>query len=89
MSYALVTDLARNALMVTVLIAAPLLIVALLVGLLVSIIQTVTQVQEQTLSFLPKLVAVGVTFIIALPWMLQLLVQYTAGLLRGLPAFVS
>jgi flagellar biosynthetic protein FliQ len=89
MSYALVTDLARNALMVTVLIAAPLLIVALLVGLLVSIVQTVTQVQEQTLSFLPKLVAVGVTFIIALPWMLQLLVQYTAGLLRGLPAFVS
>jgi flagellar biosynthetic protein FliQ len=89
MSYALVTDLARNALMVTVLIAAPLLIVALLVGLLVSIVQTVTQVQEQTLSFLPKLVAVGVTFIIALPWMLQLLVQYTTGLLRGLPAFVS
>ncbi|MEW5916793.1 MAG: flagellar biosynthesis protein FliQ [Gemmatimonadota bacterium] len=89
MSYALVTDLARNALMVTVLIAAPLLIVALLVGLLVSIVQTVTQVQEQTLSFLPKLVAVGVTFIIALPWMLQLLVQYTTSLLRGLPAFVS
>jgi flagellar biosynthetic protein FliQ len=75
--------------MVTVLVAAPLLIVALLVGLLVSILQTVTQVQEQTLSFLPKLVAVGVTFIIALPWMLQLLVQYTTGLLRGLPAFVS
>jgi flagellar biosynthetic protein FliQ len=88
-SYALVTDLARNAVMVAMLIAAPLLIVALLVGLVVSILQTMTQVQEQTLSFVPKLLAVGATLLVALPWMLQLMVEYTANLLRSMPGFVT
>ena len=89
MSYALVTDLARNAIMVAMLIAAPMLVVALLVGLIVSILQTMTQVQEQTLSFVPKLIAVGATMLIALPWMLQLLVEYTANLFRSMPGMVS
>jgi len=89
MSYALVTDLARNAMMVAMLVAAPLLVVALLVGLVVSILQTMTQIQEQTLTFVPKLLAVGATFLVALPWMLQLLVQYTAQLIRSLPGLVS
>lgn len=89
MSYALVTDLARDAIMIAMLLAAPLLTVALLVGLLISVIQTMTQVQEQTLSFVPKLVAVGATMLVALPWMLQLLVEYTARLLRSLPGFVG
>jgi flagellar biosynthetic protein FliQ len=88
-SYALVTDLARNAVIVAMLLAAPLLLVALLVGLVISIVQTMTQVQEQTLSFVPKLMAVGATLLVALPWMLQLLVEYTANLLRSLPGFVS
>ena len=89
MSYALVTDLARNDIMVAMLISAPLLLVALLVGLVVSIIQTMTQVQEQTLSFVPKLLAVGATMLVALPWMLQLLVEYTANLFRSMPGLVS
>lgn len=89
MSYALVTDLARDAIMVAMLLAAPLLLVALLVGLLISIIQTMTQIQEQTLSFVPKLIAVGATLLVALPWMLQLLVEYTANLLRSLPGFTA
>lgn len=89
MTYTLVTDLARNAILVTALVASPLLLVALLVGLLVSVFQTVTQIQEQTLSFVPKLLAVGLTFLVALPWMLQLLVEYTAQLLRSLPALIS
>jgi flagellar biosynthetic protein FliQ len=89
MSYALVTDLARDAIMVAMLLAAPLLTVALLVGLVISIIQTMTQVQEQTLSFVPKLIAVGATMLVALPWMLQLLVEYTANLLRSLPGYVG
>jgi flagellar biosynthetic protein FliQ len=88
-SYALVTDLARNAIMVAMLIAAPLLLVALLVGLVISILQTMTQVQEQTLSFVPKLLAVGATMLVALPWMLQLLVEYTANLFRSMPGMVS
>ena len=89
MSYALVTDLARDAIVIAMLLAAPLLTVALLVGLMISVIQTMTQVQEQTLSFVPKLIAVGATMLVALPWMLQLLVEYTANLLRSLPGFVG
>ncbi len=89
MTYALVTDLARDAMMVTALLAAPLLLVALTVGLLVSVFQTVTQIQEQTLSFVPKLVAVGGTFLVALPWMLQLLVEYTTRLFRAMPGMVG
>lgn len=89
MTYALVTDLARDAIMVTALLAAPLLIVALLIGLLVSVFQTVTQIQEQTLSFVPKLVGVGATFLVGLPWMLQLLVEYTTRLFRAMPGMIG
>ncbi len=89
MSYTLVTDLARNAMMVAMLVAAPLLIVSLVIGLLVSILQTVTQIQEQTLSFVPKLLGVAAVFLVGLPWMLQLLVEYTQRLFRSLPAMVN
>ena len=89
MTYALVTDLARDAILVTALLAAPLLLVALTIGLLVSVFQTVTQIQEQTLSVVPKLIGVGGTFLVALPWMLQLLVEYTARLFRAMPGMVG
>jgi len=65
------------------------LVVALSVGLVVSVIQAVTQVQEQTISFVPKLVAVGATFIIALPWIIQIMVKYTTELFRSIPGMVS
>ena len=89
MSYALIVDLARNAIMLTLLVSAPLLLAALVVGLLVSVVQAVTQIQEQTLTFVPKLIVVAVVFLVALPWMLQLLVKYTTELLRSLPTLVS
>ena len=69
MSHALVVDLARNAIMLALLIAGPMLLVALLVGLTVSVLQAVTQIQEQTLAFVPKLVGVSAVFLLALPWM--------------------
>ncbi len=86
MSYTQVADLARDAMLVAMLLAAPLLSVALIIGLLVSILQTVTQIQEQTLSFVPKLLGVAAVFMVGLPWMLQLLVEYTQRLFRSLPA---
>ncbi|HEV2641497.1 MAG TPA: flagellar biosynthesis protein FliQ [Candidatus Elarobacter sp.] len=89
MSHVLVVDLARNMIMTAVLIAAPMLVVALAVGLVVSVIQAVTQIQEQTLSFVPKLVAVAVTFIVALPWIIQIMVKYTSELFRSIPGMVS
>ena len=75
--------------MVALLVSAPMLLVAIAIGLIVSVFQTVTQIQEQTLSFVPKLVAVAVVFLVALPWMMQLMVQYTTQLLRSLPSLVS
>ncbi len=89
MSHALVVDLARNAIMLALLIAGPMLAVALLVGLTVSVLQAVTQIQEQTLAFVPKLVGVSAVFLLALPWVLQLLVKYTTELFRSLPSLIS
>lgn len=89
MSHQLVIDLSRDAILTALMVAAPLLLIALGVGLVISIIQSVTQIQEQTLSFVPKLVLVGGAFIIGLPWLLQILLRFTTQILRGIPAMVS
>lgn len=84
-----VVDLARRAMLMALALGGPLLLVALVVGLLVSVLQAVTQVQEQTLAFVPKLVAVGVVFLVGLPWMLQLAVNFTAEIFRSLPGLAA
>lgn len=84
-----VVDLARRAMLMALALGGPLLLVALVVGLIISVLQAVTQVQEQTLAFVPKLVAVGLVFLIGLPWMLQLAVNFTSELFRSLPALAS
>jgi flagellar biosynthetic protein FliQ len=89
MSHQLVIDLSRDAIMTALMLAAPLLLIALGVGLVISIIQSVTQIQEQTLAFVPKLVLVGGAFIVGLPWLLQLLIKFTVTLIRGIPAMVA
>ncbi len=89
MPLALVLDIARSALTTALMLAGPLLIVAMGVGLAVSIIQAVTSIQEQTLSFVPKLFAVGATFLILLSWMIQTLVSFTIELFRSLPGLVG
>ncbi len=89
MSNTLVVDLARNAIMLALLICGPMLVVALLIGLTVSVLQAVTQIQEQTLVFVPKLVGVSAVFLLALPWVLQVLVKYTTELFRSIPSLAS
>lgn len=89
MSHTLVVDLARNAILLAFALAGPMLVVALGVGLLVSVFQAVTQIQEQTLAFVPKLIAVAVVFLVALPWMLQLSVKYTSELFRSIPTLAG
>jgi flagellar biosynthetic protein FliQ len=89
MSHALIVDLARNAIMTGLLLAGPLLAVALGVGLVISVIQAVTQIQEQTLSFVPKLLAVSGTVLVALPWMIQVMIKYTTELFRSFPTLIS
>ncbi len=89
MNAGLAIELIQHAVMLALLVAAPLLLTALGVGLLVSLIQAVTQIQEQTLTFIPKLLGVAVIFVITLPWLLSQLVQYLTATLRSLPNLVS
>ncbi len=89
MPIAMVVDLARNALMLAFTLAGPLLLISVGVGLVISIIQAVTQIQEQTLTFVPKLFAVAVAVLILMSWMLQNAVRYTTELLRSIPGVVS
>jgi flagellar biosynthetic protein FliQ len=85
----IVMELAQGALMVTLSIAVPLLAASFVVGLVVSIIQTVTQVHEATLSFVPKLAIFVIVLALLGPWMLQNLIRYTATLFNGLGRFAG
>ncbi len=89
MSIELVLDLTRSALFQALLLAGPLLGVSLLTGLVIAILQAVTQIQEQTLTFVPKLVAVGITFMVLFGWMLSTTVRFTRELFMGIPGLGS
>ena len=80
MSQGQVIGLIREAIYVTLLIAGPVLLVGLITGLLVSIIQTATSIQEQTLTFVPKVIAISLILIILGPWMLTIIVDYVGRL---------
>ncbi len=80
-----VIDIGRNALLVTLLIAAPPLLAGLAVGLIISIFQAVTQIQEFTLTFIPKILAVFFATIIFLPWMLRVFLGYMTNLFIQIP----
>ena len=84
-----VLTLAQQALQVTLLMSAPPLLAALLTGLLVSVFQAATQINEMTLSFIPKLIAVFVTLIVAGPWMTGLLVDYIRRLYSSIPGMIG
>ena len=79
----------REALELTLLVSAPLLLTALVTGLLVSIFQAATQINEMTLSFIPKLIGVFVAVVISGPWIMQLLIDYTQRLFTGIPGMVG
>ncbi len=84
-----VVTVGRQALELMLIVAAPMLLAALLVGLVVSFFQAITQLNEQTLSFLPKLVAVALTLVIGGPWMITTLVDYLQRTLIGIPQMVG
>jgi flagellar biosynthesis protein FliQ len=84
-----VMTLGAQAIQVTLVVAAPLLLVALVVGLVISIFQAATQINEATLSFIPKLVAVFATLIVAGPWMLAQMVDYIRQLFASIPQLVG
>ena len=84
MTVDLAVELCRNAVLLGLLISLPVLAAAMLVGLVVSIGQAVTQLQEQTISFVPKLVAMVVVTIFALPWAFNLLIDYARDLFQSI-----
>jgi flagellar biosynthesis protein FliQ len=84
-----VVTVGRQALEVTLMLAAPLLLTALAVGLIVGIFQAATQINEMTLSFIPKLLAMAAVLAITGPWMLRTLIEYTRGLIESIPGMIG
>ena len=84
-----VIDIAQEALYVTALLAAPMLLTALGVGLVIGMVQAATQIQEMTLSFIPKLIGVAVALIVAGHWMISLVVNFTEELYFNIPNLIG
>jgi len=84
-----VTTIGQQALWVTMMIAGPLLLSALAVGLLVGMFQAATQINEMTLSFIPKLLVLVLSLVAAGPWMLSVIVNYTRQLMEQIPSLIS
>ena len=89
MSPETVVTVGRHALEMTLMLAAPLLLTALAVGLLVGIFQAATQINEMTLSFIPKLLAMAAMLALTGPWMLRTLVEYTRNLIESIPGMIG
>ena len=89
MSGDLIIQLGQEALMVVLLVSAPMLGLGLAVGLAVSVFQATTSIQEQTLAFIPKIIAVFVAILIFGPWMLRIMVEFFSGIFINLPARIG
>ena len=84
-----VIEFGQHALYVAMMIAAPLLLTALVVGLVVGVVQAATQINEMTLSFIPKVISMALVVLITGPWMLRTLVQFTRQLIESLPSAIK
>jgi flagellar biosynthetic protein FliQ len=89
MSDALVTTLIQRALETLMWIVAPMMIAAIVVGIGVSLLQTLTSIQDQTFSFAPRVIAMFVVFLITFPWILRVLISFTASLFGDFSAFIK
>jgi flagellar biosynthetic protein FliQ len=85
----MVMTIAERALVITLLLAAPLLLAGLATGLVVGAFQAATQINEMTLSFIPKLAAISATLVIAGPWMIKVFLSYTRELFASIPGLVN
>lgn len=88
MAEEIVIQMGQDALKTTAMLAAPLLLSTLVVGLLVSIFQAVTQINEATLTFIPKMIIVSIVFVLAGPWMMDVMSRYTVGLFENIATIV-
>jgi flagellar biosynthetic protein FliQ len=85
----LVINLMLGALQIALLVAAPMLLFGLVVGLAVSVFQAVTQIQEMTLAFIPKILAIMISLAVFFPWMLQIVVSYTRELIQNMNMYIG
>ncbi len=83
-----IVHLFREAFYTMLLVSAPILLVSLIVGLVISIFQAATSIQEFTLAFVPKIIAVAVVIVLALPWMMDVMVSFTLNLFQQIPTLV-
>ena len=84
-----VMTMGRTAMEVTLMVSAPLLLVALIIGLIISIFQAATQINEATLSFIPKLVGIFIALVVAGPWMLSTMLDYMRQVFTGIPGLIG
>jgi flagellar biosynthesis protein FliQ len=84
-----VMDLAHKTLLVTTMVAAPLLLIALITGLVIGMLQAATQINESTLSFIPKLLMLVLTLFVAGPWILRVLIDFTRDLYAAIPTVIG
>lgn len=89
MEFVVAIHMGREALMMTLMLASPILLATLVIGLVVGVLQAVTHVQEQTLTFVPKIIVALAVIMILLPWMMRVLVEYSSGLVRDIPYLIS
>lgn len=84
-----VVSFAQEAFKITMLISAPMLIMGLIAGVAVSIFQAVTSINEMTLTFIPKIVAVFISLLIFFPWMLKIMIKFTENIIINLPLYIK
>ncbi len=89
MTIALILDIGREALIMVLLLSGPLLLVGLVVGLMVGVFQAVTQINEMTLTFIPKILAIFATLMILFPWMTIKLIDFTRTLIQRIPEIIK
>ncbi|CAI8931326.1 flagellar biosynthesis protein FliQ [Methylocaldum szegediense] len=84
-----IAALGQQAMTVTLQISAPMLLATLAVGLCIALFQAATQINEMTLTFVPKLIAIAIVLMLSGPWMLQILIDYTRSLIRSIPSLIG
>jgi len=89
MSIELLTQISRQTFETIMLVGGPILMVSLIIGLMISVFQSITQLQEMTITFVPKIIAVFVTLLVALPWMVKVMVGFTRSIFENLPLYVK
>lgn len=89
MTVELLNQISRQTFETIMLVGGPVLVVSLIVGIFISLFQAVTQLQEMTMTFVPKIIAVFITIMVALPWMVKVMVEFTRNIFLNIPMYVN